>query len=98
MENQGNDVDDLKFGIGDALGTGYFFLEEQMTPQQLDYLRRTREFVDHEVLPVINGYWERAEPGCAARSRPVRHRPSPGPRPRQHPPGSSTPRQRATCC
>src|SRR5712671_6203959 len=32
-----------------------------MTPQQLDYLRRTREFVDREVLPVINGYWERAE-------------------------------------
>jgi glutaryl-CoA dehydrogenase len=54
-------VDDLRFGIGDALGTDYFFLKEQMTPQQLDYLRRTREFVDHEVLPVINGYWERAE-------------------------------------
>jgi glutaryl-CoA dehydrogenase len=54
-------VDDLKFGIGDALGTDYFFLKEQMTTQQLDYLRRTREFVDHDVLPVINGYWERAE-------------------------------------
>ena len=54
-------MDDLKFGIGDALGTDYFFLKEQMTPQQLDYLRRTREFVDHQVLPVINGYWERAE-------------------------------------
>jgi glutaryl-CoA dehydrogenase len=51
-----SDVDDLKFGIGDALGTDYFLLKEQMTPQQLDYLRRTREFVDHEVLPVINGY------------------------------------------
>ncbi len=54
-------MDDLKFGIGDALGTDYFFLKEQMTTQQLDYLRRTREFVDHDVLPVINGYWERAE-------------------------------------
>jgi glutaryl-CoA dehydrogenase len=54
-------MDDLRVGIGDALGTDYLFLSNQMTPVQLDYLRRTREFVDHEVLPVINGYWERAE-------------------------------------
>ena len=26
-----------------------------------DYWRRTRDFVDDEVLPVINDYWERAE-------------------------------------
>jgi hypothetical protein len=61
FETWGNDVDDLKFGIGDALGTDYFFLKEQMTTEQLDYLLRIRELVDHEVLPVINGYWERAE-------------------------------------
>ena len=54
-------MDDLRVGIGDALGTDYLCLKEQLTPGQLDYLRRTREFVDHEVLPVINGYWERAE-------------------------------------
>jgi glutaryl-CoA dehydrogenase len=48
-------------GIGDALGTDYFNLRDQLTDRQLDYLRRTREFVDHEVLPVINDYWERAE-------------------------------------
>jgi glutaryl-CoA dehydrogenase len=54
-------MDDLRVGIGDALGTDYFFLKDQLTPAQLDYLRRTREFVDNEVLPVINGYWERAE-------------------------------------
>ena len=54
-------MDDLRVGIGDALGTDYLFLKDQLTPGQLDYLRRTREFVDHEVLPVINGYWERAE-------------------------------------
>jgi glutaryl-CoA dehydrogenase len=54
-------MDDLRVGVGDALGTDYFFLKDQLTPPQLDYLRRTREFVDHEVLPVINGYWERAE-------------------------------------
>src|ERR1700736_3177689 len=52
---------DLHYGIGEALGTDYFGLREPFTPQQEDYLTRTREFVDTEVLPVINGYWERAE-------------------------------------
>src|SRR6185369_1115395 len=33
----------------------------QLTAEESDYWRRTRDFVDHEVLPVINGYWERAE-------------------------------------
>ncbi len=52
---------DLQFSIGEALGTDYFGLREPFTPQQQAYLTRTREFVDTEVLPVINGYWERAE-------------------------------------
>jgi hypothetical protein len=52
---------DLQFSIGEALGTDYFGVREPFTPQQEDYLIRTREFVDTEVLPVINGYWERAE-------------------------------------
>jgi glutaryl-CoA dehydrogenase len=47
--------------IGRSLGTDYFGIAEQLTGEELDYLRRTREFVDDEVLPVINGYWERAE-------------------------------------
>jgi glutaryl-CoA dehydrogenase len=51
----------LEIGIGDALGTDYFHLKEQATPQQLDYLTKTREFVQTEVLPNINDYWERAE-------------------------------------
>jgi glutaryl-CoA dehydrogenase len=29
--------------------------------EEREYLRRTRAFVDNEVLPVINDYWERAE-------------------------------------
>ena len=53
------DLDEI--GIGEALGTDYFGLREPFTPQQEDYLARTREFVDSEVLPVINDYWERAE-------------------------------------
>lgn len=52
---------DLQFGIGDALGTDYFNLKDQMTPHQVEYLTRTREFVNSEVLPNINGYWEKAE-------------------------------------
>jgi glutaryl-CoA dehydrogenase len=47
--------------IGQSLGTDYFRIADQLTREELDYLRRTRDFIDNEVLPVINGYWERAE-------------------------------------
>jgi glutaryl-CoA dehydrogenase len=47
--------------IGRSLGTDYFHIGDQLTKQERDYWRRTRIFVDDEVLPVINGYWERAE-------------------------------------
>jgi glutaryl-CoA dehydrogenase len=47
--------------LGKALATDYFFLRQQLSPEQLDYLGRTRRFVDEEVIPVIGGYWERAE-------------------------------------
>ncbi len=47
--------------IGTALGTDYFLLRHELTDAELDYLRRTREFVDNDVLPVIGDYWERAE-------------------------------------
>jgi glutaryl-CoA dehydrogenase len=48
-------------GIGRSLGTDYFRIADQLTGEELSYLRRTRDFVDNDVLPVINGYWERAE-------------------------------------
>jgi glutaryl-CoA dehydrogenase len=47
--------------LGKALGTDYFLLREDLTDSELDYLTRTRAFVEDEVLPVINDYWERAE-------------------------------------
>jgi glutaryl-CoA dehydrogenase len=47
--------------IGRALTTDYFFLREQLSDEQMDYLARTRRFVDDEVISVIGGYWERAE-------------------------------------
>jgi glutaryl-CoA dehydrogenase len=52
---------DLDTRIGESLSTDYFLLREEFTPEQLGYLRRTRRFVEQDVLPVINGYWERAE-------------------------------------
>lgn len=52
---------DLEAGLGEALRTDSFMLREEFTPAQLDYLERARGFVHEEVLPVINGYWERAE-------------------------------------
>ena len=47
--------------LADARGTDYFFIREQLSDAQLDALRRVRAVVDDEVLPVIAGYWERAE-------------------------------------
>ncbi|MGR6964545.1 acyl-CoA dehydrogenase family protein [Geodermatophilus sp. URMC 61] len=52
---------ELAEDIGKALATDYFMLREEFTPEQRDTLLRTRAFVEDEVLPVINGYWERAE-------------------------------------
>jgi glutaryl-CoA dehydrogenase len=48
-------------GIGKSLGTDYFLIREELTEAELEYWRRTRRFVDQEVLPVINDYWERAD-------------------------------------
>jgi glutaryl-CoA dehydrogenase len=47
--------------LGKALGTDYFLLREDLTSSELDYLTRTRAFVEDELLPAINDYWERAE-------------------------------------
>jgi glutaryl-CoA dehydrogenase len=50
-----------RIDLGRALGTDYFLLREDLTSSERDYLERTRAFVEDEVLPVINGYWERAD-------------------------------------
>jgi len=49
------------YEVGRSLSTDYFGLKDQLQPDELDYLLRTRAFVDDEVLPVIGGFWERAE-------------------------------------
>jgi glutaryl-CoA dehydrogenase len=46
--------------LGEALATDYLLVREQFSDEQWDLFIRTRRFVDQEVLPVINDYWERA--------------------------------------
>ena len=47
--------------LGESLATDYLLVREQFSDEQWDLFLRTRRFVDEEVLPVINDYWERAE-------------------------------------
>src|SRR5919202_4271460 len=47
--------------LGDALATDYFQVREQFTDEQWEHFIATRRFVDQEVLPAINEYWESAE-------------------------------------
>jgi glutaryl-CoA dehydrogenase len=47
--------------LGDALATDYFHVREQFTKEQWEHFIAMRRFVDHEVLPSINDYWEAAE-------------------------------------
>jgi glutaryl-CoA dehydrogenase len=47
--------------LGEALATDYFQVREQFTDEQWEHFMTTRRFVDEEVLPAINDYWEAAE-------------------------------------
>jgi glutaryl-CoA dehydrogenase len=47
--------------LGEALATDYFFVREAFTDEQWQHFLATRRFVDDEVLPAINEYWEAAE-------------------------------------
>jgi glutaryl-CoA dehydrogenase len=47
--------------LGDALETDFVRIHDEFGDEERAYLERTRAFVRDEVLPVINGYWERAE-------------------------------------
>ncbi len=47
--------------LGEALATDYFFIREQFDDEQWNLFMETRRFVDHEVLPAINAYWEKEE-------------------------------------
>lgn len=68
MEKMTHDTADL----GRSRGTDFFCLDELLTPEERAVRDRVRRFCDDQVIPVINGYWERAEfpfdlvPGIAA--------------------------------
>ena len=47
--------------LGEALATDYFRVREQFTDEQWGHFIEVRRFVDQEVLPAINEYWEAAE-------------------------------------
>jgi glutaryl-CoA dehydrogenase len=47
--------------LGEALATDYFFVREQFSDAEWERFLASRRFVDQEVLPAINDYWERAE-------------------------------------
>jgi glutaryl-CoA dehydrogenase len=47
--------------LGHALATDYFFVRDTFTDEQWERFLATRRFVDDEVLPAINAYWEAAE-------------------------------------
>jgi len=47
--------------LGEALATDYFQVRDQFTDEQWDHFIRTRRFVDEEVLPAINEYWQAEE-------------------------------------
>ena len=47
--------------LGAALATDYFRVREQFSDEQWGHFIEVRRFVDQEVLPAINEYWEAAE-------------------------------------
>jgi glutaryl-CoA dehydrogenase len=63
--------------LGEALATDYFQVREQFTDEQWEHFMTTRRFVDEEVLPAINAYWEGEElpwspsSACSARTSPA---------------------------
>jgi len=61
MRVTSSDPDGPTYDVGRALSTDYFGLQDEFTSDELALLLKTRAFVDDEVLPVIGGFWERAE-------------------------------------
>ena len=44
-----------------SLGTDYYLIDQLLTEEEREVRDRVRSFADREVIPIINGYWERAE-------------------------------------
>ncbi len=50
-----------KHSLAHSLGTDYYLMDELLTDEERRVRDRVRAFCDHEVIPIINDYWERAE-------------------------------------
>ena len=50
-----------RYDVGRSLATDYFGIRDELCQEDLDLMLKARAFVDDEVLPVIGGFWERAE-------------------------------------
>ncbi|MFF1630250.1 acyl-CoA dehydrogenase family protein, partial [Streptomyces sp. NPDC058272] len=47
--------------LGGPEHSDYYLLDNLLTDEQRALRKKVREFMDREVIPVINPYWERAE-------------------------------------
>jgi glutaryl-CoA dehydrogenase len=47
--------------LGGSRHTDFYLLNDLLTAEQRELRSRVRSFMDREVNPIINGYWERAE-------------------------------------
>ncbi|WP_235453395.1 acyl-CoA dehydrogenase family protein [Streptomyces olivochromogenes] len=47
--------------LGDSEHTDYYLLNELLDDEQQALRQKVRDFMDNEVTPIINPYWERAE-------------------------------------
>jgi glutaryl-CoA dehydrogenase len=54
-------IADIKDKLGRSLGTDFYLIDELLTEEERSIRDRVRAFCDKEVIPIINGYWERAE-------------------------------------
>jgi glutaryl-CoA dehydrogenase len=52
---------ELSHELGRAQGTDFFSIDDLLSTEERDIRDRVRAFSDNEILPVANGYWERAE-------------------------------------
>jgi alkylation response protein AidB-like acyl-CoA dehydrogenase len=52
---------DLTAGLTTPRGTDYYLLAELLTDSEREIRDQVRAFVDTQVLPIINDYWERAQ-------------------------------------
>lgn len=48
-------------GLPETSSSDYYLLDEQLTDEARDVRDRVRGFVEADLLPVINDYWDRAE-------------------------------------